>query len=492
MLMRNGGQGGVVGSSPPFDSSLAEREISYLNSAAEALDWKAPNGSTFSLEIPPTVYPPRRDTDLLAEVLCRGPLKPGVHFLEIGCGSGALSLLAASQGCSVHACDINPMAVACTRALLTSHNVRGEVREGGPGPSEDGDPRQWGGDRLYDVVAWNLPYLPLPQEGPYLGPMEEAALVDSDALGLYKRFLNLVKNGFLLRMSGVAYLVVSNRKDGRFACERAWSKGLAARVIETARFEDGEHILVLQIWHPFASGKVTKHTEVTSTNEVLLASNEPVGTSIISERQTEGRGRRGRSWVTHPGALLSSWVVANAADAIHSPADQLRVGADITRLARFLLQEDARHDVCLKWPNDVYLHTTDAGRWRKAGGVLFEGRSQGSQSAIVLGVGLNLKQPPEREHAGLAEAGITLKPGDLHLMLHGLVASMVEQRGLAGSTEMVRQRVEEEVMLGMKALGDVLYRKKKIVATGVSRDGALQISGGVEVDEPEDLTWSNI
>ena len=144
MLMRNGGQGGVVGSSPPFDSSLAEREISYLNSAAEALDWKAPNGSTFSLEIPPTVYPPRRDTDLLAEVLCRGPLNPGVHFLEIGCGSGALSLLAASQGCSVHACDINPMAVACTRALLTSHNVRGEVREGGPGPSEDGDPRQWG------------------------------------------------------------------------------------------------------------------------------------------------------------------------------------------------------------------------------------------------------------------------------------------------------------------------------------------------------------
>ena len=481
-----------VDSSPPFDSTLADREIEHLGGAPKQVAWSAPNGSTYTLTVPPTVYPPREDTSLLAKVLCRGVLKPGLQFFEIGCGSGALSLLAASYGCVVRACDVNPLAVACTRALLKSEKLGGEVFEGGPGPLVDGAPAQWGGDRRYDVVVWNLPYLPLPKEGPYLGPMEEAALVDTDPSGLYERFLSMLAAGSLLHKSGHAYILLSSQKDGKYAREKAWSKGLAARIVEATTLGDGEELYVLQIWHPFANTAVLRHEEVSSTNEVLLRSDEPMGTSVIAQRQTQGRGRRGRSWATHSGALLTSWVVANAAVLQHQPSDQVKTGSDIARLLKYLVRAEEGSKICLKWPNDVYLWTQTSGSWRKAGGVLFEGRSQGSTSRLVLGVGMNTDKPSVQEHAGLLEAGCQLSSDALHSMLHALVASRFEQHGLLSLKEVDHTSVEAEVLDGIYDLRPIFYRGEEIKVEHVDSNGALVTSDSHVIDEPEDIRWSNI
>lgn len=481
-----------MGSPPPFDSTLAEREIERLLSSVKLVDWDAPNGSTYSIPVPPTVYPPRQDTTLLAKVLCRGVLRPGLQFFEIGCGSGALSLLAAAHGCAVRACDINPLAVACTRGLLANENFAGEVFEGGPGPLVDGAHNQWGGDRLYDLVVWNLPYLPLPEAGPYLGPMEEAALVDSDHIGLYERFLNMVAGGSLLRKSGSAYLLLSSLKDGKLACEQAWSKGLAARIVETTTFENGEVLLVLQLWHPFADVPVVHVEEVSSTNEMLLDSDKQAGTSVIARHQTSGRGRRGRQWVAHTGAHLASWMIGNARGVQHHPNNQVQTGADIVRLLRYLAGEDSTHIVCLKWPNDVYLCAEESRCWRKAGGLLFEGRSQGRATKLVLGVGVNITRPPVAEHAGLEETGIHVNAASLHSMLHALVASRFEEHGLPVQAEHDRTSVEEELLKGIQFLGSLFYRGQEINVAGVNTDGALVTSEGDVVDEPEDLHWSNI
>ena len=180
----------------PFSPAHAEREIDRLSQPATSTSWLAPNGKRFELTIPPTVYPPREDTDLLASLFSEQMLTPGTRWLEIGCGSGVLSLLAAQFGCVVTACDVNPLAVACTRAHFEHHGLEAAVFEGGPGPSEDGNARQWGGHDSYDVVVWNTPYLGVNAlEDGALGPLEEAALTDTDAVGLYVRFIKLLANG---------------------------------------------------------------------------------------------------------------------------------------------------------------------------------------------------------------------------------------------------------------------------------------------------------
>ena len=85
-----------------FTPEDAENEIDMQKRSAQTLEWKPTSKQGFALTIPPTVYPPREDTGLLAKRLIQLGAGKGRKFLEIGCGSGAISILAASLGWDVH------------------------------------------------------------------------------------------------------------------------------------------------------------------------------------------------------------------------------------------------------------------------------------------------------------------------------------------------------------------------------------------------------
>ena len=119
-----------------FSPEDTSEEVERLDRPSKTMSWSPIDEYRFEITIPPTVYPPREDTDLLATRLIHlGPGR-GKKFLEIGCGSGALSLLASSLGWKVSACDINPFAVVACKGNLESHNLRGTIREGGVGPED--------------------------------------------------------------------------------------------------------------------------------------------------------------------------------------------------------------------------------------------------------------------------------------------------------------------------------------------------------------------
>ena len=106
------------------------------------------------------------------------------------------------------------------------------------------------------------------------------------------------------------------------------------------------------------------------------------GSLVVADRQTAGRGRLGRSWVTIPGAALAfSLVLRPTADekshlSLFSPLGALAVASALTELGL---------DPEIKWPNDVLL-----GR-RKACGILAESVWTGQiLDALVLGVGVNV------------------------------------------------------------------------------------------------------
>ena len=103
-----------MGGDELFDSSDAEKEIERLSLRSKLVTWITPTNQEIELIIPPTVYPPREDTELIAKRI--SSLGPGNNrnFLEIGSGSGALSIFAASLGWKAYACDVNPYAVVAT------------------------------------------------------------------------------------------------------------------------------------------------------------------------------------------------------------------------------------------------------------------------------------------------------------------------------------------------------------------------------------------
>jgi len=99
---------------------------------------------------PPGVYRPQGDTWLLAKALRVAGVQPGGTVLDIGCGTGALSVLAAAVAPrSVTAVDVSRRAVWAARFNTAVRRLDVTVRHG-DGLSLDG---------TFDVVLANPPYV---------------------------------------------------------------------------------------------------------------------------------------------------------------------------------------------------------------------------------------------------------------------------------------------------------------------------------------------
>jgi len=147
--------------------------------------------------------------------------------------------------------------------------------------------------------------------------------------------------------------------------------------------------------------------EVDSTNSELmrLASEEgvaaPDGTVLLAEKQTRGRGRLQRNWLTAPQLSLAMSVLLRPPLAPTEVAQLplLTAVAVQQALAPFVAQPESA-PLSIKWPNDILC----AGR--KLAGILTEMRAEpGAVHAVVIGIGINVR-PPEGgwpdELAGIA------------------------------------------------------------------------------------------
>ena len=92
--------------------------------------------------------------------LCLGALeglvRPGMDVLDLGCGSGILSLAAAKLGArSVLALDIEPLAVEATRANARLNRIEGVVRVK-PGSLDSAGSAPNGNDQCVDLIVANI------------------------------------------------------------------------------------------------------------------------------------------------------------------------------------------------------------------------------------------------------------------------------------------------------------------------------------------------
>jgi BirA family biotin operon repressor/biotin-[acetyl-CoA-carboxylase] ligase len=128
---------------------------------------------------------------------------------------------------------------------------------------------------------------------------------------------------------------------------------------------------------------------------------------VLADRQTAGRGRSGRTWVSEPGNLHASLLIETGCPV--AKAGQLSLVAGVAAVDALRGAGVSVPGLRLKWPNDVLI-----GR-AKAGGILVESsaRTPHEGRIAVIGVGLNLAAaPPGLEPAAtnLAAHGLALSP----------------------------------------------------------------------------------
>lgn len=165
----------------------------------------------------PHVYEPAEDSFLLVDALLDN-IQDGNRVLEVGCGTGIVSVFAGDRASLVAATDLNPHAVRCAGDNGVDA-VRTDLMAGIRG--------------TFDLVVFNPPYLPT-QEDERLGGWDDLMLDGgADGRETIRRFLAEV--GEHLSANGRILLLVSSLTGIREVCSLMEDAGLSAELAAQSR-----------------------------------------------------------------------------------------------------------------------------------------------------------------------------------------------------------------------------------------------------------------
>ena len=242
---------------------------------------------------------------------------------------------------------------------------------------------------------------------------------------------------------------------------------------------------------PDARLNVRWHASLPSTMDVaatLAHEGKPHGAIVFADEQTAGRGRRGTTWASPPGAGLYFSFIARP-DSGHAGASTL----SLLTLAAGVAVRDGIVAATglvpeLKWPNDVLV-----GR-RKLAGILAEGLAIGTpEQAVIIGVGVNVLRasyPPDVSARATSLEDELGRRIDRGLLLTAILISLwdrLAQLGQSPGDILQAWRAASPSAIGTRVEWDGRHG----VTAGIDDDGALLIksASGVERIIAGELQW---
>ena len=486
-------------SGPVFTDDSVARELELIHKNTKFYDWQSPTGELLSVELPHTVYPPKEDTTFMAENLVRlGPGK-GRKCLEIGVGSGVLSLLCHRQGWKVSGCDINPYSVVAAKRLFSLNSASDiQITEGGPGPKEDGEPLQWATKKNYELIFWNMPYLtPTLNDDSHLGPLEDAALIDTSTSNLISMTLAKIKLSNLLAKSGIGLFTVGEKFTQDYLEDICSKNGFSCRITNELHFDDGECLRIMAFWHPYSKSQSVHKDVVSSTNSELLANDWPIGSSLSTDFQTQGRGRYDRKWVNSSELMACSWKIEKPVD-MPPPILQIICGHLIKQSLQSIDDIGNDSQIILKWPNDLII--VQGEKFGKVSGILVESASKGKVTHTVVGIGINISNNDNNLNEKFPIAYTNWFSNSataeyLHNQIHCRIAGLFESiEGIPNTNfEFVKSMALSSIKEGFNSSRGLFYRKDKVNFENINDDGTISLRNEdgthISCDEGEQLNW---
>ena len=191
----------------------------------------------------------------------------------------------------------------------------------------------------------------------------------------------------------------------------------------------------------------------------LGAAGAPHGTLVLADRQTQGRGRGGKSWASPPGTGLWMTIVARPGDAIVSRVLTVRLGL----AAASALDPLAGQPIRIKWPNDLFLGD------RKLAGVLVEARWRGTRAEwLAVGLGVNVSAPGDAERGGALGAHVH-RLDVLRALMPVLTAAIDRSDGELDASERAAYDARD------RARGAVCLEPRRGIVRGITSGAELLI-----------------
>ena len=186
----------------------------------------------FEIETDDLVYIPSDDTFLLAKNL---EIKEGQSVLEIGTGSGLVSMYASLLTDDVTATDINYNALELAEKNFKLNNIN-TIK------LEFGDLFEPVKDKKFDVILFNTPYLPTDSDDIINDDLNYAFDGGLDGRKVIDRFINEVSNH--LNDKGIVQIIQSSLSDNNRTLDMFDRNGFVAEIAESEKFFFEEIVLI--------------------------------------------------------------------------------------------------------------------------------------------------------------------------------------------------------------------------------------------------------
>ncbi|WP_050741960.1 biotin--[acetyl-CoA-carboxylase] ligase [Acetobacterium bakii] len=222
--------------------------------------------------------------------------------------------------------------------------------------------------------------------------------------------------------------------------------------------------------------KVIYEDVIDSTNEAVkkALNSAQEGLLVVADSQTEGKGSRGRSWISPPGTgVWMSCLLKPEIDAYKVCELTLLISFCIVKVLHQVFAIDAR----LKWPNDVIL------KGKKIAGILTEicCDSENNQ-CLITGIGINVNQenfPDELNQSAssiLIESGRRISRAKLIAGILKCVEREYEQYLISNSLIFMVDEYNELLIHQNKEVRLIIGNKETIVISkGINEYGKLEV-----------------
>lgn len=229
--------------------------------------------------------------------------------------------------------------------------------------------------------------------------------------------------------------------------------------------------------------KIVYLSEVGSTNEEakkLAGEGAPEGIVVIAERQTRGKGRLSRTWVSPGGGIWLSLILRPKIAPSEAPKIALLAGL-VAAKAISQLGLNAR----LKWPNDVLINE------RKVCGVLTEADAELEKvNYLIVGIGINANFEPELFPSEFRSAATTIRRElGMEISRVELVQRLLEE--LEREYEIFNRGEFSAILEEWKKLSATIGARVRVITSGrtidgvaedLDEDGALLVNTGEKIE----------
>jgi BirA family biotin operon repressor/biotin-[acetyl-CoA-carboxylase] ligase len=217
---------------------------------------------------------------------------------------------------------------------------------------------------------------------------------------------------------------------------------------------------------------IVLYDSIGSTNDAAMAAaarGAAEGTLFIAEKQTSGKGRKGRAWLSAKGASLTFSILLR-------PVSRTEGLTALFALAAVKALDGFVGGLAVKWPNDIYLGG------RKLGGILAESRDD----CVVIGLGLDVNEATEDFPPVIAPEAVSMRiaggrPFDRGIVLCRVLETFeaLYDRFLDGGFAPFREELERRLLyIGAPVIVESGGKSIEGTMLGVTDEGRLRLDAG--------------